>query len=181
MPSLQDQLLGAGLVDAKKAKAVKKSKQKQAKVERRSKEVKVDEAKQAAQQALAEKQARDKALNQEREKALQEKAIAAQIKQLIQNHQKPKQDGAGEVEYNFTDGAKIKKMLVSNTVQRQIISGVLAIVRLEEAYYLVPAKVAEKIAERDASYVVITNTTSEPVDDEDDPYKDYVIPDDLMW
>ena len=182
MKSLQDQLLNAGLIDTKKAKQANKEKRKKAKVERRSKDTEVDEAKAAVETAKAEKLARDRALNRQREEQAQQKAIAAQIKQLIQNHSKPKLEGAGEVQYNFTDGGKIKKMTVSSTVQRQIINGILTIVKLDNGYHLVPAMVADKIAQRDESFIVVTNDSADAqTADEDDPYKDYVIPDDLMW
>lgn len=181
MPSLQDQLLNAGLIDNKKAKQVKKDKRKKANVDRRSKDEQVDETKAAVEAAKAEKVARDRDLNRQREEQAQQKAVAAQIKQLIQNHSKPKLEGKGEVEYNFTDSGKIKKMMVSTTVQRQIINGVLTIVNLENSYHLIPAMVAEKIAQRDDSCIVVSNVTTEETADEDDPYKDYVIPDDIMW
>lgn len=181
MPSLQDQLLKAGLVDNKKAKQVKKEKRKKANVERRSKDAVVDETKAAAEAARADKLAKDKALNHQREAAAQQKAIAAQIKQLIQNHHKPKIDGVGEVEYNFTDGTKIKKIIVSNQVQRQLINGILVIAKQDSSYYLVPSIVADKIAQRDESLLIKAQATTEAVEDDDDPYKDYVIPDDLMW
>jgi uncharacterized protein YaiL (DUF2058 family) len=34
---------------------------------------------------------------------------------------------------------------------------------------------------RDAKYVLVANIKNQQQADEDDPYKDYVIPDDLMW
>lgn len=184
MASLQDQLLNAGLIDGKKAKKANKEKRKQANVDRRSKEVKIDETKVAAEAARAAKIEKDKALNRQREEQAQQKAIGAQIKQLIQNHSKPKIESGSkdEVEYNFTDGKTIKKMMVSSNIQRQIVHGVLTITRLEGAYHLIPTVVADKIAQRDESFIVVTNNTSPRAQEvEDDPYKDYVIPDDLMW
>ncbi len=182
MPSLQDQLLKAGLVDDKKAKQAKKAKRKQANVERRSKEVVVDEAKAAAEAARLDKIEKDRALNRQREEASQRKAIAAQIKQLIENHHKPRLDGPGEVEYNFLDGKTIKKIVVSHLVQRQLVSGILVVAKQDDAYFLVPNIVADKIAQRDESLIIQPQeTTTQDAADEDDPYKDYVIPDDLMW
>ena len=70
---------------------------------------------------------------------------------------------------------------MSKKVQEQIIRGVLAVVKLGEGYELVPRIVADKIAQRDEHAVVVANTKSGQQVDEDDPYKDYVIPDDLMW
>lgn len=182
MASLQDQLLKAGLVDGKKAKQANKEKRKQAKVERRASEPKIDETKLAAENARQEKAERDRALNKQRDEELERKALAAQIKQLIENHRQAKIKGKEEVEYNFKDGKQIKKMRVSPLVLEQIACGVLAVVKLGEGYELVPRIVADKIALRDEAAIVVANTKSLDEDgDDDDPYKDYVIPDDLMW
>lgn len=181
MASLQDQLLKAGLIDAKKAKQANKEKRKETNVARRSSEEVVDEVKQSAEQARVEKIERDRELNRQRDLELQQKAIAAQIKQLIENHRQPKGAGNGDVEYNFTDGKLIKKMRVSPLVLEQIARGLLAVVKLGEGYELVPRIVADKIAQRDDKFVVVANTKQDNKVDEDDPYKDYVIPDDLMW
>jgi len=181
MASLQDQLLKAGLIDTKKAKQASKEKRKETNVARRSSEEVVDEIKQSAEQARLEKVERDRELNRQRDLELQQKAIAAQIKQLIENHRQPKGAGNGDVEYNFTDGKLIKKMRVSPLVLEQIVRGVLAVVKLGEGYEVVPRIVADKIAQRDAKFVVVANTKTDNKVDEDDPYKDYVIPDDLMW
>lgn len=181
MPSLQDQLLKAGLIDAKKAKQANKEKRKENNLARRSNEEVVDEIKQSAEQARQEKAERDRELNRQRDLDLQRKAIAAQIKQLIENHRQAKGAGNGDVEYNFTDGKLIKKIRVSPKVQEQIVRGVLAVVKLGDGYELVPRIVADKIAQRDEKAVVVANTKSQTHVEEDDPYKDYVIPDDLMW
>ncbi|MGI9285484.1 MAG: DUF2058 domain-containing protein [Pseudomonadales bacterium] len=187
MSTLQDQLLKAGLVDDKKVKKVQKDKRKAAKVQRHSKEQVVDEARVNAEQARAEKVRRDSALNAELNAAAERKALTAQIKQLIKmNRQAKIEAGAeGDIAYNFTDGSKIKKMYVSEDIQRQLSRGRLAIVKLNEAYELVPAGVAEKIALRDASYIIAQNSrdNNQPRegDADDDPYAEFKIPDDLMW
>ncbi|MBC6906819.1 DUF2058 domain-containing protein [Saccharophagus sp. K07] len=181
MTSLKDQLLKAGLIDPKKAKQAEKEKRKQDKQARRTGQSEQDEIKAAAQAARAAKAERDRELNRQRDLEAEQKAIQAQIRQLVENHRQ--QRGSGDVEYNFTDGNKIKKIRVSNAVHRQIVNGVLAIVRLGEGYELVPRIVANKIAQRDASCVVVSNAqaANTQMTDEEDPYKDYVIPDDLMW
>jgi len=181
MASLQDQLLKAGLIDTKKAKQANKEKRKETNVARRSAEPVVDQVKQSAEQVRLEKAERDRELNRQREEALQQKAIAAQIKQLIENHRQSKEAGKGDVEYNFTDGKLIKKIRVSSLVQEQIVRGILAVVKLGDGYELVPRIVADKIAQRDEKAVIVANTKTQNHVDEDDPYKDYVIPDDLMW
>jgi uncharacterized protein YaiL (DUF2058 family) len=50
------------------------------------------------------------------------------------------------------------------------------------SYELVPAIVAEKIKQRDDSYVLVMNDKiQEETSTNDDPYADFQIPDDLMW
>jgi hypothetical protein len=183
MASLQEQLLKAGLTDEKKVKKANKDKRKQSKVARRSKEEIVDEAKVSAQQARAEKAERDRELNRQRQDEANKKAIAAQIKQLIEMNKVEK--GRGDIAYNFTDDKKIKKIYVNEDLQNQLIRGRLAIVKLmindELHYELVPSGVAEKIALRNDDCIVLINEKSVDEVDEDDPYADYQIPDDLMW
>lgn len=182
MPSLQDQLQKAGLVDDKKAKQVKKEQRKQKKQSRHTGEDPHAEIRQSAQAAREEKAERDRALNRERQAAAEKKAVEAQIRQLIATHRQAKRAGGeGEVEYNFTDGTTIKKLLVSPRVQQQIIRGQLVVVRMGDTYELIPKVVSDKIAERDPAYIVVANQKAVDSVDEDDPYKDYVIPDDLMW
>ena len=180
-------MLKAGLVDAKKAKKAQKEKRKTAKVQRHSKEQIVDEARVSAEHARAEKVRRDRELNAERDAVAAKKALSAQIAQLIEmNRQTKVEAGAsGDIAYNFTDGTKIKKMYVSELIQRQLSRGRLAIVKLNESYELVPAGVADKIASRDASYIIAQNnkgqSRTQEEDADEDPYADFKIPDDLMW
>lgn len=178
MPSLQDQLLKAGLVDKKAAKQASKDKRKQQKVAKKSAQPQVDETKQAVEKARAEKAARDRALNAERDAIAQQKAIAAQIKQMVDTNKQSK--GDGDIAYNFTFEKKIKKIYVSAAVQAHLIAGRLVIVGLEERFEVVPKVIAEKIQERDPNMVVVAPKQETP-DDEEDPYADYQIPDDLMW
>ena len=51
----------------------------------------------------------------------------------------------------------------------------------EGEYAIIPAVVAEKIAQRDASSIVLHSALSQDEQDEDDPYADFKVPDDLMW
>ncbi|GAA5316743.1 MAG: DUF2058 domain-containing protein [Candidatus Pelagadaptatus aseana] len=185
MSSLQDQLLQAGLVDAKKAKKASKDKRKAQKVQKKSKQVVVDETKAAAAKAREDKAARDRQLNEERKAEQEKKAIQAQIRQLISMNRIEKGSGADLLGYNFTDGKSIKKIHVTGIIQKQLERGQLAIVKLvhvgqqEPDYELVPAAVADKISQRDQECVISRQETADI--DEDDPYADYQIPDDLMW
>ena len=176
--SLQEQLLKAGLVDKKKAKKADRDKQIKAKQIRQGEDV-VDEAKQAAEQARQEKLEKDRKLNEERQAEASKKAIAAQIRQLIELNAIQLEDA--DVRYNFTDGKKIKYIMVTERLQDQLSRGVLTVAKLGDRYFVIPSIVAEKVCQRDESYIVhqIEQTQSEC--EEDDPYADYQIPDDLMW
>lgn len=177
MSSLQDQLLKAGLVDKKKAKQAKKAKTKQQRAQNKSTQPVVDEAKVMAQKVQADKAQRDRQLNAERDAEAQRKAIAAQIKQLVSLNAVKRE---GDVAYNFKDGTTIKKIYVNNILLDQLARGQLAVAKIDEEYSLIPAKVAEKISQRDASFIVSLADKQEAAE-EDDPYADYQIPDDLMW
>ena len=93
----------------------------------------------------------------------------------------------GDIGYNFTDNNLIKKIYVDKVTQAQLIKGRLAIARLtaeserDSEYAIIPAVVADKIAQRDDSYIVLNCELSQEAKDEDDPYADFVVPDDLMW
>ncbi|WIO73268.1 DUF2058 domain-containing protein [Porticoccaceae bacterium LTM1] len=183
--SLQDQLLKAGLVDSKKAKQVQRDKKKQTKMQHKSREKAVDETKLAAQKAQQEKAERDRELNRQRAAEAEQKAIAAQIKQLIESNRQPKQ---GEIGYSFTHDKKVKKIYVDAKQQKQLERGILAIVTLaeseQERFELVPAPVAEKIAQRNETFVVLRNNPGEAQaepDSDDEYYAQFEIPDDLMW
>lgn len=182
MTSLKDQLLKAGLIDQKKAKQAEKEKRKHDNQARRTGQSDHDEVKAAAQAAREAKAERDRELNRQRDQEAEQKALQAQIRQLVQNHRQSKGAGPGDMEYNFTHQNRIKKMRVSSKVHRQIVLGHLAIVAVGESYELVPRVVATKIAQRDPASILVNNFDAQAIETvEDDPYKDYVIPDDLMW
>ncbi len=88
--SLRDQLLKAGLVNEKQAKQATKQKQKQQRLEHKNQVDKDDSQRQAAEQAKAEKLARDQELNRQQQEKAEKKAKAAQIKQLIEGTRLPK-------------------------------------------------------------------------------------------
>lgn len=171
--SLQDQLRAAGLVSEKQLKKAKKNLHRQ---EVRIKHGEVDETKEAAKAAQAEKAARDRALNQARQAEMDQKALAAQVRQLIDMN---KQREDGEVAYKFSRENLIKTIHISEHNKTQLNKGNLAIVAYGEAYELVPAQVAAKIQTRDPASVIYLYEPEEI--DEDDPYKDFQIPDDLEW
>jgi len=178
MVSLQEQLLKAGLVDKKKVKQVNQDKSKQVKTERRTGTQSVDEARLAAQEIQRKNAERARELNAQRDAAAAQKAIMAQIVQMVQKNKQSK--GNGDIAYNFTFANKIERIHVSNAVREHLVAGRLVIVRLGDTTELVPRVIADKIAERDPALVVrVKKVTAET--DPDDPYAAFQIPDDLMW
>jgi len=176
--SLQEQLMGAGLVDNKKAKSIKQQQRKQKKQQPKGQAV-VDENKARIEQERQDKVEKDRALNKQIKAQADEKAVIAQIKQLIaSNRIKPESDDLG---YQFADGAKIQKIYVSALLQTQLAKGLVAIVKSGGNYILVPKVISEKIAQRDVSFIIPLKLTENVEENEDDPYADYKIPDDLMW
>jgi uncharacterized protein YaiL (DUF2058 family) len=178
MVSLQEQFLKAGLVDKNKVKQANQDKSKQQKAERRSGTQSVDEVRLAALETQRKNAERARELNAQRDAAATQKAILAQIAQMVQKNRQSK--GNGDIAYNFTHNSKIERMYVSAAVQGHLMAGRLVIVCQGGATDLVPRVIAEKIAERDASMVVRVNKASTEVD-ADDPYAAFQIPDDLMW
>lgn len=178
MVSLQEQLLKAGLVDKNKVKLANQDKNKQKKIERRTGTQSVDEVRLAALETQRKNAERARELNAQRDAAAQQKAIVAQIAQLVQKNRQSK--GAGDIAYNFTHDNKIQRLYVSAAVQAHLIAGRLVIVCQDGTIELVPRIIADKIAERDPALVVRVNKASTEID-EDDPYAAFQIPDDLMW
>ncbi|MEJ2686755.1 MAG: DUF2058 domain-containing protein [Gammaproteobacteria bacterium] len=178
--SLQDQLVKAGLADARQARKAKSGKSPKRGKKKDRGEPALSDSAQSARQAMAEKANRDRELNRRRKQAQERKATMAQIRQLIEQNRIPRDDA--EDGYHFTDGAKIRKLFVTPAIREQLSQGRLDIVRLDGRYDVVPSAVAEKIRLRDAGCVV-----ARPVDEpgsapsQDDPYADYPVPDDLMW
>ena len=188
MSSLQEQLLKAGLVDENKLKQAAKEKNKAGKKARNSKgkaaRQQASKTSSEAQQRQAKRVARDRELNQKRGLALEQKAIAAQVKQLVENNKVDR--SKGEIPYSFVYRNKVKKMYIGETEKNLLAAGKLAIATLVinhegRRFELVPIDVAAKIAERDPEAVIELSDQDDTAGDADDPYADYKIPDDLTW
>jgi len=132
------------------------------------------------QQAQAAKVARDQELNRRREDKAQRRARIAQIEQIIEQNRVPRLET--DDYYSFIDGKKIRRMSVDAQRREQLTRGELMIVRYRGHYAVVPAAIAERIRERDATQVVpLVQPKASPEPDDADAYKDFVVPDDLMW
>lgn len=178
MSSLQDQLLKAGIVDKKKLKKAKLSQHSQSKKIPKGQKS-VDLNKLQAEANLAKRVAKDKALNKENKRLADEKAVQAQIIQLIKANTIDCKNG--DVSFQFTDNNVIKKIYVNALLQKQLSKGIVGIAKLNESYVIIPSVVAVKITQRDESSIIVMNDNIETESDIDDAYADYQIPDDLMW
>lgn len=178
MASLQEQFLKAGLIDKKKVKQVHQEKAKQKKVERQTGTQTVDEARLAVLETQRRDAERARELNARRDAAAKQKAVTAQIAQMVQQNRQNK--GTGDIAYHFTHDNKVKRIYVSAAVQAHLAAGHLAIVCLGESIELVPKVIADKIAERDPALVVRLSKPSSETE-ADDPYAAFQVPDDLMW
>ena len=179
--SLQDQLKKSGLIDEKKAKQLKRAKNKQEKLARKTKNPAVDQHKLEQDRAKSEKIAKDRQLNMEKNKQAEIHAVVAQIKQLIEMNIVAKN---GDQKFSFTDANIIRHIYVGQTQIEQLSRGALTIVIQKQGqkqnHVLVPMGVAKKIEQRDAK-VVVFKAEQNTIGEEDDPYADFQIPDDLTW
>jgi uncharacterized protein YaiL (DUF2058 family) len=175
--ALQEQLRKAGLVNDKQLKKAQKDQRKERQRTAENKEA--DAEKIRLQQALSEKAARDRELNLKKKEAEERKAMTAQIRQLVEAN---RQSADGEIAFNFADGGIIKRIYVDEATRKRLAQGQTAIVKLDGKYELVPAVIAERIAARDASCVVLKNDPRQTGEgNADDPYAAYQVPDDLVW
>lgn len=175
--SLQDQLLKAGLADAKQARKAAAGKTPKKK-KKKGQAPELSASAQAARQAMAEKADRDRELNQRRKAEAEQRALMAQVRQLIEQNRLPREDG--EIGYHFQDGGKVRKLFVTQAVFDQLGKGRADIVRLDDGYEVVAEDVAEKIRARCEDCVIPRNAEPSQAED-DDYYKDFQVPDDLMW
>lgn len=183
MASLQEQLLKAGLTTKQKTRQAnseqrKKNKQKRSGVQHDAtlqEQIKEDLAK-----AKKIKQDKDNDLNAQNKQKLAEKEQILRIKQILTHHQVCNVNGDNE--YNYTYGSKIKKISLDTITHKALVNGRLSLCGLDDITYLVTRETAEKIAELDKTIILVQNDKAiDEQIDEDDPYADYQIPDDLMW
>lgn len=180
--SLREQLIAAGLGSKKQGKKVEQEQRQQAKQQRKQDvPPPVDKARLAAQKAQAEKIARDLELNKKHREKAERRARTAEIRQLVEQNRIPRMET--EERFNFIDRKKVRSLHVTPEVRDRLLRGELMVARYDGFYAIVPAEIAAKIKERDPEFVVPLDLNAKPVEApaEDDPYKDFQVPDDLMW
>jgi uncharacterized protein len=183
--SLREQLIAAGLGTKKQAKEANQPKRPPS----RHQAAPVSPEKLAASKAQAAKAARDQELNRRQQEKAAAKARRAEVKQLIEKYRLPPVES--DEHFNFADGNRLARLAITPAMREQLIKGTIVIVRYEGHYAVVPQETAARIRERDEFAVVANGPQSAvskgepgskaPAAVQDDPYKDFVVPDDLVW
>jgi uncharacterized protein len=175
--SLRDQLIQAGLGTKKQAK---EAEQAQRRPPSRHQPAPASPTKLAADRTAAAKAARDQELNRRQQEKAAAKARRAEVKQLVEQFRLPPVES--DEFYNFADGNRLARVRVTPAMREQLIKGSLAIVRYEGHYAVIPESAVARIRERDEHAVVSQSSApSATAPPADDPYKDFVVPDDLVW
>lgn len=175
---LQEQLLKAGLVKKHKvAEAVREqTRQLHSKAPAPAAAAKVD-----TQRLQAERAERDRALSAERNAQARANELRAQVRQIVQSHKIKRE---GEIAYGFSDGGKIRNVLVNETLRAQLARGALVVVRHDQGYELLPRAAAGMVYERDGAAIVLDHGRTEVGSgqgEDDEHYKQFAVPDDLTW
>ena len=193
--SLKDQLIKAGLVTADRARKVEREARAEKQARRKSK-AKPDAPAASATEPSAADEARQRALQLQREKAERDRALSrrvadkaaakarlAEIKQIIlQNDQRSKTMSDDDVAYNFVHGKRVKRIYVPKEQRDQIVSGSLVIVNNDGVYHLLPKVAAEKVRARDPKRIIVAHDGAKAETDADDEYyARFKVPDDLDW
>ena len=178
--SLQDELLKAGLVDKNQLNKAKKQKSQQNRPQKGGKRAAAKaKARPAPDPQHAEKAARDRELNEQRNEVRRQRAVNAEVRQLVSRNRHPRSESEDDVPFHFDNKGKVKRIFVSADTHKLITSGKLVIVNDNGVFELVPPAIAEKIRQRNPSLVI--DLPEEQAPEADDPYAQYQVPDDLMW
>jgi len=176
--SLQDQLITAGLIDKKKANKIKTEQRKDS---RKKRGTAIPQDNQQQHRETSRKRAeRDRALNRQRQEKAQEKAVTAQVRQLVQANRVARDEG-GDIAFNFVSKGKVRKIYVDRETRDRISAGKLAIVSVDSQYDLVPSSLVDKLRQRSETCVVFHNDLHAKEESLDDDYSEHKVPDDLIW
>jgi uncharacterized protein len=179
--SLKDQLLKAGLASKKQAKDAELAKRREQKQNRSGSDPAERERAAAIEAARRDKIAKDRELNEQRQAEKARRALRAEIRQLAEQHRIAPPANA-DVRYHFVRDGRVQSIWIDADLQKQLGAGTLSLVAVEQAFVLVPADIAERIAQRDPAALVENEDPSNARNTEDDAlYEQFPIPDDLHW
>ena len=180
--SLREQLLAAGLGSKQQAKNARDHQHQQQR-QPRPKGAPTPSATPAADLAHAEKLARDRELNRRQQAKAEARALLGQIRQWADQDKLPPVQS--DEAFSFVDEGKVRRVRVDAERRGQIQRGEVVIIRVGDRYEQLRATAAERIRQRDASVVIDLGPThaapAEAAPQGEDPYKDFVVPDDLVW
>jgi uncharacterized protein YaiL (DUF2058 family) len=180
MASLQDQLLKSGLISKQKSKQANTDKRRKAKQKKKKGAVQISDVQIAINKQKEQLKKQDLNKNQATQKELHARSEHGKLIQMIAQH--CEKEYQGEIDYHFTFDAKVKRIAINSETQQRLTNGQLAICVLNDEFYLINKEAAEKLIDIDASVLVALH---EKVDtsatEEDDPYAEFAVPDDLIW
>jgi uncharacterized protein len=180
MASLQDQLMKSGLINKQKAKQAQTDKRRKAKQKKKKGTVEISDVQVAINEQTEQQKNQDLEKNRAMQVELDARSAHGKLIQMIAQH--CEKNYQGEIDYHFTYAQKVKRIAINDETQRNLIAGRLAICVLNDDFYLINKEAAAKLTEIDESVLVALH---EKVDinaiDEDDPYAEFAIPDDLTW
>lgn len=180
MASLQEQLMKSGLINKQKAKQAQTEKRRKAKQKKKKGTVEVSAVQVAINDQKNQQKQQDLDKNRETQAQLDARAAHGKLIQMIAQH--CEKNYQGEIDYHFTFENKVKRIAVNEKTQQGLINGSLAICVLNDEFYLINKEAATKLSEIDASVLVALHEKVEVSEvEEDDPYAEFAIPDDLIW
>lgn len=180
MASLQEQLMKSGLINKQKAKQAQTDKRRKAKQKKKKGSVEVSDVQIVINAQKEQQKSQDLDKNRATQADLDARSAHGKLIQMIAQH--CEKNYQGEIDYHFTYDQKVKRIAINETIQKSLINGSLAICVLNDEFYLINKEASQTLSEIDASVLV---SLHEKVDmqaiDEEDPYAEFAVPDDLVW
>ncbi len=175
MNALQEQLHKAGLAKKSKVAAVAREQGKAPSGP--------SEAKRDAERVREEKIERDRLLAAERKAQALAHELRAQARQIINDRKLPRK---GEREYRFSAHGAIRTLLIDDDQARQLASGALVIVAVDDRFELLPRAAGDQVRQRDVAMIVVnhgqpTDAVASASAEDDAYYAQFKVPDDLLW
>ena len=173
--SLQDQLLALGVADKKTARQVKHEKRV---ASREVTGTHIQESLRETQQKVREeKRARDQALATEREAKRLKAEKLSQVREMVKSSKVERGIESERVDFRFPYGKKIRPFPVGAEVRDRLSRGLLGLIEVDGAIFVVPRETLQKCLERLAGQNIFSHLAKLEEQDGDYP----PIPDDLDW
>jgi len=180
MASLQEQLMKSGLINKQKAKQAQTEKRRKAKQKKKKGSVEVSDLQVVIDQQKSVLKEQDLDKNRQTQADLDARSAHGKLIQMIAQH--CEKNYQGEVDYHFTYDSIVKRIAINEKTQQGLINGLLAICVLNDQFYLINKEAVAKLTEIDASVLVALHEKVQLSElEEDDPYAEFAVPDDLVW